>query len=1195
MLTKIKQHDFLKGGGEMGALMRAKDWSTTPLGDPATWPQTLKTMVSVMLHNPFGMYIAWGKDYIQIYNDAYRPILGTTKHPQALGTSTKETYSEVWDFAGPQFDEVMQGNAVSYSDHLLPLNRHGYLENCYFDFAYSPIKLSSGEVGGVLVTISETTAKKNAEQHLQESKNELEFVIEASKLATFDYNPLTDKFSGNARLKEWMGLTPDEHLELKHGLNSIAAKDKERVASAIKAALQYTSQGNYDIEYTIVNAVTKKQMIVHAKGQAWFNKEHIAYRLNGTLEDVTNRVMARKKIEESERSLRLMILQAPVAIAIFRGSDYKVEIANKYALKLWEKTEEEVLNISIFESLPELLSQGLKVLMDEVTRSGKRFEIEELPINLRRKGILEIVYVKFSYEPLFDANGKPNGVMLIGYDVTTQVEARKKIEENEQNSRALVDSAPFPIAVFIGEEMRIALANHTIMEVWGKGNDMVGKLFSDALPEFENQHIFQQVQEVFRTGKAFHAQNQRVDILKNGKLKPYYFNYSFVPLKDATGNTHAVMNTAAEVTELNHAKQKVEESEKRFRNVVKQAPFGIVILRGANHIVEMANEAYLELIDRKEDNFIGHPLFESLPEVKERISPIITEIYNTGEAYHGYEFPATITRHGLKELCYFNFVYHPLKEFETVNGIMVVATEVTAMVKARHLIEKNEEKLSLLIEGSELGMFDVDLKSKKTVASDRCYVILGFSKKRDLSHEELIANIHPEDRDSRNQAFENAIETGKLRHQLRVLWEDGSQHWLDINGKVFYDKQQQPKRLLGTVRDISEERNFHQQLLEREEKFRLLADSLPQQVWTANPAGELNYWNQTAFDYSGLTLSQLISYGWTQMVHPDDRKENMEVWKHSVNTGEDFLLEHRFKKHNGEYRWQLSRAIPQKDADGKIKMWVGSSTDIQEQKTFTTELENMVKLRTNELEQKNLDLEDMNKELQSFVYISSHDLQEPLRKIQTFSSRILETEYDNLSDTAKRHFTRMQKSAFRMQTLIQDLIAYSRTNIQEIKFESVDLNDIIEDVKETLSEELEQNNVTLKLHDICDVNIIPVQFKQVLHNLISNSIKFAKSTHPVIIEINCEIVKGKDVAIESLSDETTYCHIRYNDNGIGFETEYNDKIFEVFQRLHSKDDYTGTGIGLAIVKRIIDNHQGVIIAKGSLGEGAAFDIYIPGA
>ncbi|MDN3493714.1 PAS domain S-box protein [Winogradskyella bathintestinalis] len=1195
MSINTTAHIFLEGGGEMGELIRTKDWSNTPIGNPEVWPEPLKTMVSVLLNNPFGMCIAWGKELTQIYNDGYLPILGPRKHPQALGRSKRDTFSEVWDILGTMHQDVLKGESVRFSDFMLPLDRNGRIENSYFDFSYSPIKLASGDVGGVLVTVLETTHKKKAELNQIDDKNELEFVIEAAKLATYDYNPITNTFACNDRLKNWFGLPANREIELSHALEVIVNKDKQRVTDAIKSALQNEQGGDYDIEYAIINELTKKETIVHARGRAWFNDNNVAYRLTGTLEDVTNRVMARKKIEESERNLKLMILQAPVAISIFRGPDYRVEIANKYALELWGRTEEEVLNVSIFRSMPELASQGIQELLDGVHKTGERFATAERPIELVRNGKLGTIYVNFSYEALYDGKGNINGIMAIGYDVTSQAKARKKIEESEQNIRALVESAPFPIGVYVGEEMRISLANQSIMDAWGKGNNVVGKLYTDILPELDNQEIFNQVRAVLQSGVPFHAVNQRVDIEKDGVLKPYYFNYNFTPLLDASGKTYAVMNTAAEVTELHEARRKVEESEKRFRDSVMQAPLGIIIFRGSDHIVEMANQYYLQIVDRTEEQCIGQPLFKTLPEVKDVIAPIIDDIYKTGDAFYGNEFPINLNRHGKNETTYFNFVYYPLKENNTITGIMVVATEVTATVKAKHLIEENEEKLKLIIEASELGIWDLNLQTQDIVASDRCYDILGFSNENHLTQEKMISHVHPDDLEIRATAFEKAFKTGTLHYQIRIFWEDQTLHWKDVKGKVFYDDDNQPERMLGTVRDITEERNFQQQLLDREEKFRLLADSMPQFIWTSDPEGNLNYFNQSVFDFSGLTLEQIKKDGWLQIVHPDDQEENIREWTTSVNTGSDFLIEHRFRKFDGEYRWQLSRAIPQKDANGVIKMWVGSSTDIQEQKVFTSKLENMVKTRTKELENKNVDLEKMNKELQSFVYISSHDLQEPLRKIQTFASRIKEKELDKLSDNAKSYFSRMQTSAHRMQTLIQDLIAYSRTNVQESTFEIYNLEDIIEDTKETLSEELMQKDVTFELENICDVRIIPVQFQQVILNLVSNSIKFSKLDTPTTIKISCEILKGKETGIASLKKKTTYCHIRFSDNGIGFEQQYHEKIFEVFQRLHSKEEYTGTGIGLAIVKRIIENHEGYIAARSEFNKGAIFDIYLPEA
>lgn len=1185
---------FLQGGGEMGKLIESYNWKETPLGELKNWSQTLKTNVSTVLNTPFSMCIAWGNESIEICNDSFCSTLGLSRHHNTLANGMKLKFAKDWQSIDSALKSIMNGNATTRQLVSLPLNRNNKTYNYQFEFTYSPIRLETGEIGGVLIIVQEKgfTDQKSFESELQESKNQLQFAIAAAELGTWDYNPQTNIFTANDRLKDWFGLPHKNELELTDALNAINEQDRDRVASEIQIALDYSSGGSYDIEFRINNLINKKEIILHAKGRAWFNDDSIAYRLNGTLEDVTTRVLARKKVEESETRYHNLIQSSPSSIAILSGEDLVITIANNTIIEYWGKGED-VIGKPYFELLPELIDQGYDKIFKEVYETGNPFTALETPLYLVQDGVAKTKYYNFIVYPQRDLEKNINGLGIIATEVTTQALLNNKIKESEQNIRALVESAPFPIAVYVGDEMMISLANQSVMDAWGKGNDVIGKLFSDILPELENQQIFKQVRGVFHTGIPFHTKNQRVELRIDGILKTFFFNYSFTPLFDESGKVYAVMNTAAEVTELHEAKIKVEESEKRFRNTVMQAPLGITIFRGPDHIVEIANKSYLEIIDKTDKEFIGKPVFDSLPELKTLIEPIIDDVYKSGEAFYGYEFPVVLNTQGTPETKYFNFVYHPLKEDNKITGIMAIATEVTAMVKAKHVIEESEEKLGLIIEASELGVFDVDLKTDDIIASKRCYEILGFDNETSLTHEVMVNNIHPDDLNLRKEAFENAFKEGTLRYQSRVIWKDQSIHWIDAKGKIFFDEDKNPIRLLGTVRDITEERNFQQQLLEREEKFRLLADSMPQFVWTSDAEGNLNYFNKSVFDFSGLTPEQVYKEGWIQIVHSDDREENIRLWTEAISTGTDFLLEHRFRNAIGEYRWQLSRAIPQKDNDGNIKMWVGTSTDIQEQKMFTNELEKMVQTRTNELQHKNVDLEKMNKELQSFVYISSHDLQEPLRKIQIFASRILETEFESLSDRAKHDFTRMQKAAFRMQTLIQDLLAYSRTKVEDITYEILNLNEVIEDVQETLSEDLKNNEVTFNLNIQCKVRIIPIQFKQIIHNLISNSIKFAREEQPLVIEIDCEHVKGKDLDIETLDDTKKYCHIRFADNGIGFEQEFSEKIFEVFQRLHSNDEYTGTGIGLAIVKKIIENHKGHIMAKSTVNEGAVFHIYIP--
>ncbi len=274
------------------------------------------------------------------------------------------------------------------------------------------------------------------------------------------------------------------------------------------------------------------------------------------------------------------------------------------------------------------------------------------------------------------------------------------------------------------------------------------------------------------------------------------------------------------------------------------------------------------------------------------------------------------------------------------------------------------------------------------------------------------------------------------------------------------------------------------------------------------------------------------------------------------------------------------------------------SQEIQE--LYTKELEHMIQQRTLELKnanlellQKNSDLVKMNKELEEFAYVSSHDLQEPLRKIRTFAGRIIEKEDSNLSDKGKSYFYFIQDAASRMQKLIEDLLAFSRITTNERKFELTDLNTVVNEAKSTFKEIIDEKHAIIEAGKLCEANVIPFQFSQLMHNLLSNALKFSKPDIPPHIVIKARVKKGSELKANDLKPQNKYVHISIKDNGIGFENEYSEKIFEVFQKLHGKDEYPGTGIGLATVKKIVENHHGIITATSKLNKGTTFDIYLP--
>lgn len=234
-----------------------------------------------------------------------------------------------------------------------------------------------------------------------------------------------------------------------------------------------------------------------------------------------------------------------------------------------------------------------------------------------------------------------------------------------------------------------------------------------------------------------------------------------------------------------------------------------------------------------------------------------------------------------------------------------------------------------------------------------------------------------------------------------------------------------------------------------------------------------------------------------------------------------------------------------------------------------------------------------NKEIESFTYISSHDLQEPLRKIQSFSGRIFVEEYDNLSAMGKYYVERTKLSALHMQTLINDLLAYSRTSTTQRKFVSCNLKEIVDEAMAMLKEDLAEKKAVIEIANAENITIIPFQFRQLLQNIISNALKFCPPARTPKIKIDSELILFDATQPDKMVLNTNYHHITITDNGIGFEKQYKDKIFEIFQRLNDRKEYDGTGIGLSIARKIVENHGGKITAESETNEGATFHIYLP--
>ncbi|MDF2436462.1 MAG: putative two-component system sensor histidine kinase [Bacteroidota bacterium] len=315
-------------------------------------------------------------------------------------------------------------------------------------------------------------------------------------------------------------------------------------------------------------------------------------------------------------------------------------------------------------------------------------------------------------------------------------------------------------------------------------------------------------------------------------------------------------------------------------------------------------------------------------------------------------------------------------------------------------------------------------------------------------------------------------------------------------------------------------------------------------------------------------------------IHPDDKQKlNQRIETHSNGEAMAPNIYRVFNK-TGQLRY-LRSTSKYIDRD-KERMMIGTLQDITEDV-----------LLHQELKSKNSELEMANHHLASFNYIASHDLQEPVRKIQVFKNLILEKDQKNLTEFTKKYLERIAVSADRMQALIQSFLNYSRIGNTEVVFQETDLNQLVNNVKQNLHDIIAEKNAVIECDPLPVIPVEPVQFHQLFINLISNAIKYSRAGIDPDIRITAGKLSGKEINEPDVNASINYWKFSIRDNGIGFDTQYADKIFEVFQRLHTRDEYGGSGIGLAICKKVVLSHKGFINVNSKPGEGSTFNIYIP--
>jgi two-component system sensor kinase FixL len=494
---------------------------------------------------------------------------------------------------------------------------------------------------------------------------------------------------------------------------------------------------------------------------------------------------------------------------------------------------------------------------------------------------------------------------------------------------------------------------------------------------------------------------------------------------------------------------------------------------------------------------------------------------------------------------------------------------------------------------THIGNWTWDILTNKVTWSDEMYRIYGLEPQSEqITFERFMQLIHPDDREKRQLEIRESLETLQAKdYYLRVVNPDGKIKMLKGRGEIITGAANRPVMYNGTCQDVTTEYLLNKDLQEKEKNFQQLINNAPDGIIVIDKENIITLWNPKTEQIFGWKSEEVIGRSLSDTIIPPRLREAHEAgMRRYLQTGVTHILNTTLElvacnRKNEEFNISLTVSESMQGGDTAFVAFI---RDISMQKNTQREL----RTKTTLLELKNEELKQINKELESFNYAASHDLQEPLRKMQVHSSRILQTSKD-LPPQVLSDFEKILKASARMQQLLEALLHFSQTTQRSQETEPVDLTLLIEEIKNNFITEIAEKDFTINMGNLPMIRVVRLQFLQVFLNLFTNAIKYHRAGVAPVIDVEYNQVYSNDLTINMpLSGQKFIC-ITISDNGIGFQQEYSDKIFDLFARLHNRNEYAGTGIGLATCKKIIQNHNGIIKAGSIPGKGSVFSIYLP--
>jgi PAS domain S-box-containing protein len=641
------------------------------------------------------------------------------------------------------------------------------------------------------------------------------------------------------------------------------------------------------------------------------------------------------------------------------------------------------------------------------------------------------------------------------------------------------------------------------------------------------------------------------------------------------GTRPDVIAMIRDVTDLRRARESLSLSEMRFSETFEHAPIGMAIIDLNGGWLEV-NGAFCLILGRTRDEVmnasfaeITHP--DDLLTDRDFIKKLWRGEISSYEIERRYRRKDNSVVWGLVRVTLLrDRAGDPQQYIAQVVDISPLKATQQALINSR-------ARLQRVLNGSNDGFWDWNLISDEVEASDRFYRILGYLPGERPSDFRGLANTaHPDDADHTRRALAEHIEgrSDNVEVEYRMRHRNGSWVWVMARGKIYeHDESGRPSHMAGTITDVTVRHRMESAMRERERLLRAVLEAMPTSVLIADSRGTVTASNPAADElwhgaqHVGIERYDVFHGWWAdsgQAIEPHDWALARAIEKRQTSRDEVIEIEAA----DGQRKTLLNFAAPITDDRGQIEGAIAVAQDI----THVMQLQKDLLRRSRELE-------DSNKELEQFAYAASHDLQEPLRKITSFVQLFARRYSDKVDKNAQEYIDIIVEGAQRMKSLIDDLLRYSRVTGGERAFTTVDLQQIFNGVRKDLELQLQETRTTI------DADPLPVltgdssQLRALLQNLISNAIKFRSERAPHI-EVRCRREGMQHV-------------LSVSDNGIGIDPKYFDRIFVLFQRLHTRAEYPGSGIGLAICKKIVERHGGRIWVESVPGEGSTFYFALP--